>query len=158
MFKYIVQLVVGFLTLLGSTFVAWYEGSGIIENPWEWAYSTPFSKLFNIAVVNGREISQFDYFVYAAKFQPLFPMIMVVSSLYIVGVMTIYLFKPYRQLAMILSGLTSGLLIVISGFLFRASTDGGKVFFMATAVGALFFSCIAVSHKFLGKPEKKLVL
>lgn len=149
-----VQLIVGFLTLVASTVIAWYEGSGIIENSLEWKYSTPFSKLFNVEIAVGREISQLDYFVYAAKFQPFFPTIMIVSGLYIVSVMTIYLLKHNRQLAMILSGLTSGLLMLISVFLLHASTVGGKIFFGITVVGALFFICIAVGSKFMGKLEK----
>lgn len=157
-FKYVVQLIAGFLTLVGSTFFAWYEGSGIIENSWEWKYSTPFSKLFNIEIINGREISQLDYFVYAAKFQPFFPTIMIISGLYIVSVMIIYLLKHNRQLAMVFSGMTSGILIVISSLLLHTSTNGGKVLFGVSVMGALFFICMAVSSRFVNKAEKKIVL
>lgn len=85
-----VQLIPGFLTLLMATAIAWYEGSEIIDNSLEWKYSTPFSRLFNIEIVNGQDISQLDYFVYAAKFQPFFPMIMTVSVIYIFTVLIFF--------------------------------------------------------------------
>ena len=93
MFRYISQLIIGSFILAVSTFIAWYEGSAIIENSFEWKYSTPFTKLFNIEITNGHDISQLDYFVYAAKFQPLFPAIMTVSVLYILSVIGYYLIK-----------------------------------------------------------------
>lgn len=145
MFKYVLQLIVGILTLLGSTAVAWYEGSGIIDNPWELKYSTPFSKLFNSEITNGYDISQLDYFVYAAKFQPLFPAIMLVSVLYIVIVVAFYLLQHNQRLAIYLSAITSCLLIVSSVLLMNASTEGGKIFFGITAGGALFLIYIVLS-------------
>ncbi|MFJ3387094.1 MULTISPECIES: YjdJ family protein [unclassified Lysinibacillus] len=90
MFKYILQLIIGILILAESTFIAWYEGSAIIENSLEWKYSTPFKELFNIGITNGHDISQLDYLVYSAKFQPLFPTIMMVSVLYILSVIGYY--------------------------------------------------------------------
>jgi len=91
--KYILQLIIGIFILAVSTFIAWYEGSAIIDNSLEWKYSTPFTELFNIDITNGRDISQLDYFVYSAKFQPLFPTIMMVCVLYILSVIGYYLIK-----------------------------------------------------------------
>jgi len=87
------QLIIGIFILAVSTFIAWYEGSAIIDNSLEWKYSTPFTELFNIDITNGRDISQLDYFVYSAKFQPLFPTIMMVCVLYILSVIGYYLIK-----------------------------------------------------------------
>jgi len=91
--KYILQLIIGIFILAVSTFIAWYEGSAIIDNSLEWKYSTPFTELFNIDITNGRDISQLDYFVYSAKFQPLFPTIMMVCVPYILSVIGYYLIK-----------------------------------------------------------------
>ena len=115
LFKYVIQLILGFLTLSMSTAISWYEGSGIIDNPLEWKYSTPFSQIFNIEINNGQDISQLDYFVYAAKFQPFFPTIMTVSVLYICTVVIFFIFQLNHQLAIILSGIISCVFIVISG-------------------------------------------
>ncbi|MEB2301067.1 YjdJ family protein [Lysinibacillus xylanilyticus] len=145
MFKYVIQLILGFLTLLMSTAISWYEGSGIIDNPFEWKYSTPFSQLFNNEIISGQDISQLDYFVYAAKFQPFFPTIMTVSVLYIFTVLFFFIYQLNRQLAIILSGIISCVFIVISGIFFNSSTVGGNVFFWITAVCALVFMCITIS-------------
>ncbi|TQR35307.1 DUF4306 domain-containing protein [Lysinibacillus sphaericus] len=145
MFKYVIQLILGFLTLLMSTAISWYEGSGIIDNPLEWKYSTPVSQIFNIEINNGQDISQLDYFVYAAKFQPFFPAIMIVSVLYICTVVIFFIFQLNHQLAIILSGIISCLFIVISGIFFNSSTVGGNVFFWITAVGAFIFISLSIS-------------
>lgn len=145
MFKYVIQLILGFLTLLMSTAISWYEGSGIIDNPLEWKYSTPVSQIFNIEINNGQDISQLDYFVYAAKFQPFFPAIMIVSVLYICTVVIFFIFQLNHQLAIILSGIISCVFIVISGIFFNSSTVGGNVFFWITAVGAFIFVSMAIS-------------
>lgn len=145
MFKYVIQLILGFLTLLMSSAISWYEGSDIIDNTLEWKYSTPFSQIFNIEINNGQDISQLDYFVYAAKFQPFFPTIMAVSVLYICTVLIFFIFQLNGQLAIILSGIISCVFIVISAIFFNSSTVGGNVFFWITAVGALIFISVAIS-------------
>ncbi|MFC9539544.1 YjdJ family protein [Lysinibacillus sp. NPDC056959] len=145
MFKYVIQLILGFLTLLMSTAISWYEGSEIIDDSLEWKYSTPFSQLFNIEINTGRDISQLDYFVYAAKFQPFFPTIMTVSVIYIFAVLIFFIFQLYRQLAIILSGIISCVGIVSSGIFLNSTTSGGDIFFWITAVGALIFICNTIS-------------
>lgn len=82
MIRFVIQSSVSIALLLFSTAVAWYEGSAILDNPWEWRYSTPFTQLLYGVVNNPSDISQLDYFVYASKFQPTFPIIMILSSLY----------------------------------------------------------------------------
>lgn len=71
------------MILIFSTFVAWYEGSNIVDDPFEWKYTAKFTNYFKGEVVDYHEISQLDYFIYAAKFYPLFPSIMVASSCFI---------------------------------------------------------------------------
>lgn len=140
-----------------STAISWYEGSGIIDNPLEWKYSTPVSQIFNIEINNGQDISQLDYFVYAAKFQPFFPAIMIVSVLYICTVVIFFIFQLNNQLAIILSGIISCLFIVISGIFFNSSTVGGNVFFWITAVGAFIFVSMAISLWYRKKYMLKLL-
>ncbi|OXS75994.1 hypothetical protein B1B04_03090 [Lysinibacillus sp. KCTC 33748] len=145
MFKYVIQPILGFLTLLMSTAISWYEGSEIIDDSVEWKYSTPFSQLFNIEINNGRDISQLDYFVYAAKFQPFFPTIMTVSVIYIFAVLIFFIYQLNRQLAIIMSGIISCVVIISSGIFLNSTTSGGNIFFWITAVGALIFICITIS-------------
>ena len=143
MFRYISQLIIGSFILAVSTFIAWYEGSAIIENSFEWKYSTPFTKLFNIEITNGHDISQLDYFVYAAKFQPLFPAIMTVSVLYILSVIGYYLIKRNTKWAISFWGLTGCICIILSYLIFNSPTIGGKVFFWMTSMSGILFVIVA---------------
>ncbi|MCH7323278.1 YjdJ family protein [Solibacillus sp. MA9] len=137
MFKYVLQLIVGIFTLVVSTLISWYEGSAITYNSLEWGYSTPFTKLFNIEITNGRDITQLDYFVYAAKFQPLFPAIMMVSVCYILSVVGYYLVKYKLKWAIGFFGLIGCIMILLSGFIFNSTTIGGRIFFWITLVSGL---------------------
>lgn len=143
MFKYIIQFVVGFFTLIVSTFIAWYEGSTITNNSFEWEYSTPFSKLLNIEITNGRDISQLDYFVYAAKFHPLFPTIMIVSTFYILSVVGYLLIQNKSKWTIGFWGLISCMMILLSGIIFNSPTTGGRILFWVALVSGLI--CIAVA-------------
>ena len=143
MFKYILQLIIGTFTLAIFTLIAWYEGSAIIEKSFEWKYSTPFTGLFNIEIKNGHDISQLDYFVYAAKFQPFFPAIMMVSVLYILSVIGHYLIKRYTKWAIGFWGLTGCLSMLLSGFIFNSPTIGGRIFFWLTSISGIL--CMAVT-------------
>ena len=144
MFKYVLQLIVGTFTLVVSTFIAWYEGSAITYKSLEWGYSTPFTKLFNIEITNGRDISQLDYFVYAAKFQPLFPAIMMVSVFYILSVGGYYLIKYKPKWAIGFWGLIGCIILLLSGFIFNSPTIGGRIIFWITLVSGLISIAVAV--------------
>ncbi|WP_419959272.1 YjdJ family protein [Psychrobacillus sp. BM2] len=143
MFKYALQLIVGTFTLVVSTIIAWYEGSTITYNSLEWRYSTPFTKLFNIEILNGSEISQLDYFVYAAKFQPLFPAIMILSIFYILGIVGYCLIKCESKWTLGFWGLIGSIMILLSGIIFNSSTIGGMIFSWITLVSGLI--CLAVA-------------
>lgn len=137
MFKYVLQLIIGVSILALSTVCAWYEGSTITDIPWEWRYSTPFSDFFKIEIVNGQEISQLDYFVYAAKYQPFFPAIMLISIIYIFNVAGHFLLAYKAKRGLIYFALISCMFLVGSLFVFNASTVGGRVFFWITLIGAV---------------------
>ena len=91
----LIQFCILFVLLTGSTLAAWYEGSTILQKPWEWEYSTPISNFLHDGVQGSDQISQVDYFVYAAKFQPTFPIVMVISSIYFTILIGFHFFK-YR--------------------------------------------------------------
>jgi len=142
--KYILQLIIGIFILAVSTFIAWYEGSAIIDNSLEWKYSTPFTELFNIDITNGRDISQLDYFVYSAKFQPLFPTIMMVCVLYILSVIGYYLIKRNPKWAIGFWGLTGCVCILLSGLIFNSPTIGGRIFFGMTLISGILSMTVTV--------------
>jgi len=135
MIRFIIQCGISSFFLLFSTAVAWYEGSAILDNPWEWRYSTPFTQLLYGVVSNPSAISQLDYFVYAAKFQPTFPSIMVLSSLYLLILIGYYILKQEKKwFACYLTFLGGGLLL-FSYFTFNSLTVGGHILF------SLFLIC-----------------
>jgi len=143
MFKYVLQIIVGTFILLCATFIAWYEGSAIVDDSLEWKYSTPFTEWLNKEVTNGSEISQLDYFVYAVKFQPLYPTIMVISFLYILCVIGFYLIKNKLNYATHYWGIVGCSMILVSILFSNASTYGGKTFFWTFLASGL--GCILVA-------------
>lgn len=48
---------------LSAAIAAWYEGSSILEDPWEWEYSTPFSHWLNGEVTDPGDILFLDHFI-----------------------------------------------------------------------------------------------
>jgi len=143
LFRFSIQFGIASFLLLISTVAGWYEGSAILDNPWEWRYSTPFSQLFYGEIQNGSDISQLDYFIYSAKFQPTFPVIMVISSLYLLILIGYYFLKrQYKWFAYYMFFLGGGLFL-LSYFIFNSPTLGGQIFFYTWLVSAVL--CIAVA-------------
>ncbi|MGV3266087.1 MULTISPECIES: YjdJ family protein [Bacillaceae] len=131
------------LLLLFSTFVSWYEGSEILNRSFEWRYSTPFSHFLYGEVNKPSDISQLDYFVYAAKFQPGFPIIMFLSSLYMLILIGYYIFQEEKKgLAYYLTFLGSGILI-LSYITSNSSTAGGQIIYYLFLMGGV--SCIVIA-------------
>lgn len=143
MFKFVLQLFVGIFTLVLSTLIAKYEGSAITYDSLEWGYSTPFTKLFKIEITSGSDISQLDYFVYAAKFQPLFPAIMMVSVFYILSIVGYYLIKNKPKLAIGFWGVIGSVMLLLSGFIINSSTIGGRIHFWIILVSGIISISVA---------------
>ncbi|AMM95666.1 hypothetical protein UP17_21685 [Peribacillus simplex] len=121
--KYFVQIIIAAFFLLLFSFCTWYEGSEILDNPWEWRYSTHFSQM-----LNDQDISNLDYFVYAAKFKPVFPVLMVLTSSYLIIITGYALFKrSSKKIALFLAGFGVPFLIS-SGFVSNSPTVGGNIF------------------------------
>lgn len=70
--------------LLVATLISWYEGSQLIDRPWTWKYTAVFSNRLHGKVTASSDILAIDYFIYAAKYEPLFPFLMAVSLLSLV--------------------------------------------------------------------------
>ncbi len=127
MIKIIIQFGFSSILLLFSTAVAWYEGSAILDNPREWSYSTPFTQLLYGG--NSADISQLDYFVYSAKFQPTFPIIMVLSSLYLLVLIGYYILKKEKNWFAYYLFFLGGGLFLFSYFTSNSPTVGGRIMF-----------------------------
>ena len=145
LFKYFLQLVVGIFILGVSTFIAWYEGSAIVEDTFEWEYSTPFTKMLNKDITNGHDISQLDYFVYAVKFQPVFPIIMMMSVLYLLSVTGYYLIKLRKSdWGIAFWGIIGLLMLIVSGFLYSSSIVGDSVIFWISILSGIIFISVSI--------------
>jgi Domain of unknown function (DUF4306) len=129
MFKMMIQLGLGSMLFLFSTLVAWYEGSNILGDPWEWKYTAIFSQWMNGEVIHPSDILLLDYFVYAAKFFPTFPILMLLSGTYLVILIGYILFRRSQK---VLAGFLSfmGILFLgISGLVANSSIHGLQTFF-----------------------------
>ena len=106
------HLPIALFLLTFSLLATWYEGSNLLSNSFEWGRSTPFSSMFNGAISSQSEISQLDFFVYASKFYPFFPTLMLLSLLYLITVLGILAIKDKRKSSLFFH-LYSGCLLVV---------------------------------------------
>ncbi|MGE7186151.1 YjdJ family protein [Peribacillus sp. NPDC006672] len=126
--KYFIQLIIAAFFLLLFSFCTWYEGSEILDDHSEWKYSTHFSQMLNDQVMDEKDISNLDYFVYAAKFKPLFPVLMVLMSSYLIILTGYALFKrSSKKIALFLAGF-GVLFLISSGIVSNSPTVGGNIF------------------------------
>ena len=140
-FKIITQFGLASILLILSTGATWYEGSSIVEKPWEWKHTAIFSQMANGQVENLNDILPIDHFVYAAKFAPTFPLLMLLSATYLLILVGYILLKRKdRTFSYFLSGV-GVLFLVLSGFVSKSPTTGLKIFF----VSFLLIGIVAVS-------------
>lgn len=141
-FRIVVQIIFSFMLFVTSGFISLYEGSSIKEDPWEWSYSTPFSMLFNGEVEKASDIIVLDYFIYAIKFQPTFPLVMLICIFYLLILIGIALLKK-NKLWSLYFRMVSCLLLGCAIALFNASTTGGKAFFVTFILASIVFMIIS---------------
>jgi hypothetical protein len=125
---FIFQYVLAFMLLAFSTFASWYEGSELRDIPWEWKYSAFFSKMFNGEVTESSDISQLDHFIYAAKFKPIFPMLMMFSLIYIF-ILSGYLLLKYNTKKLMVFHFCLGIMfLLLETMVSNSPTVGDKYF------------------------------
>ena len=153
LFVFLLQVGLAFILLSFSTLISWYEGSAILDNPSEWPYSTPFSQIFYGVVESEKHLSMLDYFVYAAKFQPVFPVLMAISGLYLFVLIGYHFFKKQlKWFAYYLLTLASGLLL-LSYFISSSPTAGGQILFYNWFISGIICVIIAAMLYFI--PSKR---
>jgi len=147
-FRFLLQAGIVSISLLFSTVAAWYEGSAILTDPWEWKYSTPFSQLFYDEIQSSNQILQLDHFIYAAKFQPTFPAIMIISSLYLLILTGHHLLRRHRKLFTYYLSFLGGGLFLLSYFTFNSPTLGGQILFYIWLLSGGFCTITAMLFHF----------
>lgn len=138
--KYVIQYLMALVFLILSTLVSLYEGSTIRDDSYEWKYTAFFSKMFNGEINDSADISQLDHLIYAAKFNPGFPILMICSLSYLL-MLTLYIVLRKNIKILSISYLAIGMLYLLLGFLISDSpTIGGKyITFVLTTIGILIF-------------------
>lgn len=146
-FKIIIQFGLASILLILSTGATWYEGSTIVEKPWEWKHSAIFSQMANGQVENLNDILPIDHFVYAAKFAPTFSLLMLLSTTYLIILVGYILSKRKdRTCSYFLSGV-GVLFLVLSGFASKSPTTGLKILFVSFLLIGILAVAIAL-HRF----------
>lgn len=111
-----------------ATFLSLYEGSQLDDVSWEWPYSAIFSNWLNGGVESAADILTIDYLVYAAKFEPLFPVIMFISAFILLLQLASWIFRK-NKIALNVFYLACGVgLFVVSGVFMSSPTVGLEIF------------------------------
>ena len=108
------HLPIALFFLIFSLFGTWYEGSNILENSFEWGDSAPFSTLFHGPLTSEADIMQVDFFVYASKFYPFFPTVLLLSVLYLLTVLGVCTIEDRRRRSLFFRIYTVCLLVVLA--------------------------------------------
>lgn len=147
-FKIIIQLGLAAIFLILSTGAAWYEGSAILENHWEWEHTAIFSQITNGQVGSQHDILSIDHFLYAAKFAPAFPLLMLFSATHLIILVGYILLKRRdRAFSYYLSGV-GAVFLILSGFVSKSPTTGLKIFFVTFLLIGIVALAIAL-YRFL---------
>lgn len=134
------------LFFIVSAFFSLYEGSQLDDLSWEWPHSAIFSNWFNGEVTSANDILTVDYLVYAAKFEPLFPIIMFISGMILFLQLAFWVFKGRKGALNVLLLVFAIGLLVFSGMLMASPTDGLQLFskiFLGSGVFVLIWCLIS---------------
>jgi Domain of unknown function (DUF4306) len=133
------------ILLLGmSTLFAWYEGSEILDLPSRWENNAIISKLMNNGEINSvSQVNQLDFFVYAIKFQPLFPILM---TFFFFSTIFLILYPFFGKISFL------SVIIIYSLFLFLTilitPIEEGTILFERSllVLSLLFISLVTLSY------------
>lgn len=95
-----VQVIFVLGVLIISTAFTWYDGSNIVNHPFDWNNTAIFTKFFSgvDVIYNEYDISQLDYFVYAAKIHATSFKIMMISLFYLTALLIYIAMKiPFKR-------------------------------------------------------------
>lgn len=143
-FKIMIQFGLASILLILSTGATWYEGSTIVEKPWEWKHTAIFSQMVHGQVENVNDILPIDHFVYAAKFAPTFPLLMLLSATYFVILLGYILLKHKGRIFSYFLSALGVLFVILSGFISKSPTTGLKIFFVSFLLIGILAVAIAL--------------
>lgn len=130
-----------------ATFASWYEGSELVDNSFEWEHTAVFTSWIHDGEVERGNISQLDYFVYSIKFKPIFPIIMMVSLMYMVFAIGQKLLQPGIKQNIFIS-ILGAILLTGAGLISGSPTSGAKVFMMSQLLVGTLLIALAIFLQF----------
>ncbi|XXM73099.1 YjdJ family protein [Lysinibacillus sphaericus] len=140
--RVVIQIGLGIGVLFFSLFATLFEGSEIVDRPFEWEYSTPFSGQVNEA----GDISKLDYFVYAIKFKPAFPIVTAISLLYLL-IVAGYLLISRKRFYNLYLPILAVLQFILGALMFTATTSGAQFLsYVFIACGLVFVLAALMYH------------
>lgn len=153
-FKKVIVLLGASIVFLLSTLVSWYEGGQLRDISWEWKYTAIFSNWFNGEVTSSSEILTVDHFVYAAKFEPFFPLLMAASMIVIISQVTLWLTSDRKMVRNIFFLLMAILSFGVSLVVFNSPTTGLQLF--SIFFGIVGILSLLIVFLFRGKRQRNL--
>lgn len=136
-FKKFVVLLGASIVFLLATLVSWYEGGQLRDVSWEWKYTAVFSNWINGEVTSSNEILTVDHFVYAAKFEPFFPLLMAASLIVIIFQVILWLTSDRKTVRNVFFLVMAVLSFAVSIAVFNSPTTGLLLF-------SIFFGIVGI--------------
>lgn len=127
-FKKIVLLIGAFVVFILAALISWYEGGQVRDEPGEWRYTAVFSNWANEGFTNADNLWVLDHFVYAAKFEPLFPLVMAISFYFVLFQLTFWLLRGRRTVRNAILLLIASISFLTCYALFDSPTIGFQLF------------------------------
>lgn len=142
--KYVGFVLTGFAFIFFLLF-SLYEGSNIVNDPFEWQRSTPFTHLVVSNPIFPQDIVWLDFFVYAIKFYAVYPIMTLTSSVLLLG-LTIRNMKN-KKIYINISGILLGVITLYTSLaFFSAHSPGSTVFrYSLLVIGLLLVLCASYS-------------
>ena len=153
-FKIIIQSFLALMAFIFAALASWYEGSAILDESWEWKHTAFLSEMVNGPVKQASDILPIDYFVYAAKFLPTFPLIMLLSGTYFLILIGYILLKRNDKMLSYFLSSIGVIFLVLSGFVSNSPTIGLKIFFISFLLIGMISIVFALIRIFNNKTKE----
>ncbi|WP_338472458.1 YjdJ family protein [Niallia sp. XMNu-256] len=155
MFKIMIQLGLSFMVFLVSTIVAWYEGSNLLQDTHEWKSTAIFSQWLNGEVIHSGDILLVDFFIYAAKFFPTFPILMLLSGTHLLVLIGYLLFRRSQKGYAGYLSFFGILFLGISGIVANSPSHDLHTFFNIFFIIGIFLTVAALVRIFRSNRAKE---
>ncbi|QPC46972.1 DUF4306 domain-containing protein [Mangrovibacillus cuniculi] len=155
--KKLIQFGLTISFLLFFLLVSLYEGSELLQNPFEWGSSTPITNLFHKEITDSEQLSSLDFFFYALKFKPTYPILVMLTAIYLIFLVGRQLVKHNNLRFRYFSILFSTLLLIIGVFSLGSTTAGAQLAAKVLLVTSMLTFGIIALQIFLPNKTNRIV-